>query len=147
MKCPFETPPKNGKCVKTQCVFYSTVNKSRCFYGERIDVSNVAYHKNLSVKQMKMHLSEIEEQVHYSIKLFKYAEFCSETEPTEKDQKMFSKLRHTKPYNTRLFNFITLNRFARMNRLEAFEAFKKTGVVIECSLKEFLLKPLSTEER
>lgn len=146
MKCPFGDKPEE-RCNSSKCVFASRVNKTRCFYGERIDVSNVAFHKGLTVKQVKMHLSEIEEQVHYAIKLFKYAEFCSDEAPSKRDMKMFSKLQDTKPYNTQLFSFVTLQRFARMNRAEAFEAFKRTGVVIEESLKEFLTKPLNLQER
>lgn len=142
MKCPF-TKVKGRVCSRTDCVFSSKVNDSGCYFGEKVDIQNIARHKNLSVRQVKAELAETEDNIHYVIKLFKYAEFCKDETPTERDNLFYEALHVVKPYNTTLFRFVTLNRFARMNRSEAFEAFKSTGVVIEESLSEFLSKPIT----
>jgi hypothetical protein len=141
MKCPFGAKPENV-CHNSECVFSSVVNQSNCYYGERIDLTNISYHKGMTVKQLKTHLTSVDEKVRHSIKLLKYAEFCTDDKPNEQDEILYNSLRNTPPYNTRLFNFVTLRRFARMNRQEAFEAFQRSGVTIEESRLEFLDKPM-----
>jgi hypothetical protein len=143
MKCPFGPMPKDT-CANTDCVFASKINKSNCFFGESSDIQNVAFHKGISVRLLKTQLAVVDEKVYYTIRLLKYAEFCTDENPTEYDLRMFAKLKDAKPYTSRLFNFVTPNRFARMNRLDAFEAFQKTGMILEDNLKDFLLKPIKT---
>lgn len=142
MKCPF-TVVKGNICSNHICVFSSRINESNCFYGESLDINNIAKHKSMTTRQVRFLLGEIDDKIKYSIKLYKYAEFCSDEEPNEKDLIIYENVKRFKPYNTKLFSFVTLKRFARMNRIEAFERFKANGIQIEENLTNFLLKPMS----
>lgn len=147
MICPLGSNVPKKKCGNRDCVFFSTVNRNGCFHGEPTDVSNVAYHKGTSIKYLKSQLAVVEDQILYTLKLLKYAEFCSEEEPTEADLQLYRALQGVKPYNSRLFAFVTPRKFARMNRAHVYDAFGQSGVELTETLKEFLHKPLLATER
>ncbi len=138
--CPIANKKRNdGPCCSvTSCPFWSSIEPEGCFHGQTIDADSLAKHKSLTVKQLCRNVDDIEEDVLQTLRLFKYAEYCTDAIPSKEDEWMWRHAKDVPPFNTPLFSFVTVNRYARMRQLSAFEGFKRTGVVIEESLEEFL---------
>lgn len=114
---------------------------------EELTVNTLSHHTGIPVANLQHYLGNVEEHVLHTLKLLKYAEFCTDGKPNTKDEEIYRIVTRHLPYNTPLFRFITLERFARMRRKSAFKAFKETGIQIEGTLKDFILFPLRNNSR
>lgn len=144
-KCPLLHIKYKRKCKIDACPFNSIIMDSGCFYNEKFSIANYAYHKKISKRKINQLIDSINNQVHHTIKLFLYASYCSEIEPTLDDKILFNELSKHSPYNIPVIShIITIKRFSDMRNKNRFKKFLSvSGINVNMSVEEFLSKTTS----